>query len=129
MILVPMICAHEPQDCSLCACFVCSVSGGLQSSSLHPTALDKIKHLEAPRIDPQQEIAPTFGNPTFTQHLNNLAVAEKGTAVFQARLDPAKDPTMKIGKWSQISFKVILNHRVASERQTAAKWNKIPPFH
>ena len=129
MILVPMICAHEPQDCSLCACFVCSVSGGLQSTSLHPTALDKIKHLEAPRIDPQQEIAPTFGNPTFTQHLNNLAVAEKGTAVFRAKLDPAKDPTMKIGKWSHISFKVILNHRVASERQTVAKWNKIPPFH
>ena len=129
MILVPMICAHEPQDCSLCACFVCSVSGGLQSSSLHPTALDKIKHLEAPRIDPQQEIAPTFGNPTFTQHLNNLAVAEKGTAVLEARLDPAKDPTMKIGKWSHISFKVILNHRVASEWKTVAKWNKIPPFH
>ena len=83
---------------------VCPVSGGLQSTSLHPTALDKIRHLEAPRVDPQQETAPTFGNPTFTQHLNNLEVAEKGTVVFEARVEPAKDPTMKIGKLPNLSL-------------------------
>ena len=82
---------------------VCPVSGGLQSTSLHPTALDKIRHLEAPRVDPQQETAPTFGNPTFTQHLNNLEVVEKGTVVFEARVEPAKDPTMKIGKAPNLS--------------------------
>ena len=77
---------------------VCPVSGGLQSTSLHPTALDKIRHLEAPRVNTQQETAPTFGNPTFTQHLNNLEVVEKGRVVFEARVEPAKDPTMKIGR-------------------------------
>ena len=77
---------------------VCPVSGGLQSTSLHPTALNKILHLEAPRVNTQQETAPTFGNPTFTQHLNNLEVVEKGSVVFEARVEPAKDPTMKIGR-------------------------------
>ena len=96
------MCAHELQDSYVCAP-VCPVSGGLQSTSLHPTALDKIRHLEAPRVDPQQETAPTFGNPTFTQHLNNLEVVEKGTVVFEARVEPAKDPTMKIGKLPNLS--------------------------
>ena len=36
--------------------------------------------------------------PTFTQHLRNLEVKEKGTAVLECRVEPAKDPTMKIGK-------------------------------
>ena len=72
-------------------------SGGLQSASLHPTALDKIRHLEAPRAPAQPEAAPAYDLPTFVEHISNLEVKEKGTAVFQARVEPSKDPTMKIG--------------------------------
>ena len=78
-------------------CFVYLASGGLQSASLHPTALDKIRHLEAPRAAPQPEAAPTYDLPTFVEHISDLGVKEKGTAVFEARVEPSKDPTMKIG--------------------------------
>ena len=83
---------------------MCPVSGGLQSSSLHPTALDKIRHLEAPRVDSPPDTVPAFGNPTFTQHLNNLEVVEKGRVVFEASVEPAKDPTMKIGRLPNLSL-------------------------
>ena len=40
--------------------------------------------------------------PTFTQHLCNLEVKEKGTAVLMCRVEPAKDPTIKIGRIKEI---------------------------
>jgi hypothetical protein len=48
--------------------------------------------------------------PTFTQHLRNLEVKEKGTAVLECRVEPAKDPTMKIGRItnSKTTLTVIL---------------------
>ena len=73
-------------------------SGWLQGNSQHPGAIDKIRNLEAPKQTLQGEIEPTFDLPTFTQHLNNIEVQEKGIAVFECRVEPAKDPTMKIGK-------------------------------
>ena len=35
--------------------------------------------------------------PTFTQHLNDLDVEEKGTAIFECKVEPTTDPAMKIG--------------------------------
>ena len=35
--------------------------------------------------------------PTFTDHLNNLSLKEKERAVFECKVQPAQDPTMKIG--------------------------------
>ena len=81
------------------ALYVCCIaSGGLQSSSLHPEALARIRSLEVPRPTAQQEPGPLYGQPTFTKHLNNLDVEEKSTVVFEAQVEPAKDPTMKIGR-------------------------------
>ena len=73
-------------------------SGWLQGNPQHPGAIEKIKDLEAPKLKADGNTEPTYDIPTFTQHLNNLEVCEKGTAVFECRVEPAKDPTMKIGK-------------------------------
>ena len=75
----------------------CAESGWLQGKTQHPGALDKIRDLETPRAkvsDPEVK----YEHPTFTQHLRNLELPEKETAVLEARVEPAKDPTMKIGK-------------------------------
>ena len=69
----------------------------LQQQPQHPTAMDKIRDLEAPKVKVLSESETDYGIPTFTQHMNNLEVAEKGTAVFECRVEPCKDPSMKIG--------------------------------
>ena len=64
----------------------------------HPGALDKIRDLESPRVKVSSDPEVNYDHPTFTAHLANLEVAEKGTAVLECRVEPAKDPTMKIGE-------------------------------
>lgn len=76
----------------------CLESGNLQSASIHPTALDKIRQLEAPRAAAQAEAMPEYDLPTFTEHLKNMEVEEKSTVILEAKVEPSKDPTMKIGK-------------------------------
>ena len=72
-------------------------SGWLQGNTQHPGAIDKIRNLEAPKQRLQGEVEPSYDLPTFTQHLNNIEVLEKGTVVFECKVEPTKDPTMKIG--------------------------------
>ena len=75
----------------------CTESGWLQGGSHHPTALHKIKQLETPKARPQEAEATEYDHPTFTSHLNDLTVAERERATFECRIEPAGDPTMKIG--------------------------------
>ena len=74
-------------------------SQGVQGITQHPGALDKIRDLEAPKLKSTSEPETIYEVPTFTEHLNNVECEEKGTAVFEGKLEPAKDPTMKIGKY------------------------------
>ena len=76
----------------------CAESGWLQGKTQHPAALDKIRDLESPRVARVSDPEVRYDLPTFTQHLCNLEVKEKGTAVLMCRVEPAKDPTMKIGR-------------------------------
>ena len=69
--------------------------------------MDKIRDLEAPKVKVLSESETDYGIPTFTQHMNNLEVTEKGTAVFECRVEPCKDPSMKIGKITKHNFFVI----------------------
>ena len=39
-----------------------------------------------------------FDMPTFTEHLNNIEIKEKDQAVFQCKVEPTSDPTIKIGR-------------------------------
>ena len=67
------------------------------TGTLNPQAMDKIGKLEAPKAKITQDLEVVYDSPIFTEHLNNLTVKEKGTAVFQCKLQPSNDPTMKIG--------------------------------
>lgn len=71
-------------------------SGWLQGGTQHPGAVDKIKELENPKVK-VSEPEVRFDHPTFTEHLNNVEIKEKETAVFQCKIEPSQDPTMKIG--------------------------------
>ena len=83
----------------MCDIFVtCSECGWLQESSHHPTAIDKIRQLETPRLRSEPELETVYDHPTFTKHLNNIELTEKGTAVFECQVEPSKDPSLRIGK-------------------------------
>ncbi|CAL4067925.1 unnamed protein product, partial [Meganyctiphanes norvegica] len=68
----------------------------LIGESVRPEALSKIAHLEAPRAGPQSPGEPDYQGPAFITHLNNVECHESDTAHFECRVEPAKDPTMKI---------------------------------
>ena len=83
----------------MCDIFVmCSESGWLQENTHHPTAIDKIRELETPKLRSQPELEAEYDHPTFTKHLNNIELTEKGTAVFECQVEPSKDPSLRIGK-------------------------------
>ena len=72
-------------------------SGWLHGDTRHPGAIDKIKDLEAEKVKVSE---PEIGYdlPTFIEHLNNIEIKEKEQAVFTCKIQPANDPTIKIGR-------------------------------
>ena len=77
---------------------LCSECSWLQETSHHPTAIDKIRQLETPKLRSEPELETVYDHPTFTKHLNNIELTEKGTAVFECQVEPSKDPSLTIGK-------------------------------
>ena len=82
-------------------------SGWLQGGSHHPSALDKIKDLEAPRTKTEDEEVK-YDLPTFTQHLNDLMIMEGEQAKFECKVQPAQDPTIKIGRDKKLPLPILL---------------------
>ena len=70
--------------------------GWLLGNALHPEALAKIQALEEQQIKEMSEEETNFESPVFITHLNNVECVEGDTAHFECRVQPCKDPTMKI---------------------------------
>ena len=70
-------------------------------------ALDKINKLEAGKAPAAEAMEVEYDMPTFTTHLNNVDVKEKGTAVLQCKVEPLNDPTMKIGLSSPMKYQTF----------------------
>ncbi|KAG7174092.1 Titin-like 20 [Homarus americanus] len=68
----------------------------LIGESVHPDALSKIAKLEKPAAGPGSPEEPTYDVPVFISHLNNVECREGDNAHFECRVEPSKDPTMKI---------------------------------
>ncbi|KAK8746938.1 hypothetical protein OTU49_016904 [Cherax quadricarinatus] len=68
----------------------------LIGESVHPEALSKIAQLEKPPEGPGSPEEPTFDVPVFISHLNNVECREGDNAHFECRVEPSRDPTMKI---------------------------------
>ena len=69
----------------------------LIGESVHPGALPKIAKLEEPAPGREAPGEPTFDVPVFISHLNNVECREGDTAHFECKVEPSRDPTMKIG--------------------------------
>lgn len=70
--------------------------GSLDTSSQRPEGLDKIKQLESRGQAARSEEVATFQKPVFTAALQNVVVAENGSAHLAARLIPVGDPSLKV---------------------------------
>ena len=71
----------------------------LLGQSQRPDALPAIAQLElgrGPAEPPSPDI--TFELPVFVSHLNNVQCNENERVSFECRVEPAKDPNMKIGE-------------------------------
>ncbi|KAK3888336.1 hypothetical protein Pcinc_007597 [Petrolisthes cinctipes] len=68
----------------------------LIGESSHPDALPKIAELEQQVTVTKAMIEPTYDVPVFISHLNNVECREGDTAHFECKVEPSKDPTMKI---------------------------------
>ncbi|XP_014204704.1 titin [Copidosoma floridanum] len=68
----------------------------LLGDTLHPDALSKISALEQPSMDTQEKPEPTYEEPVFISHLNNIECTEGDNVHFECSVQPSKDPTMKI---------------------------------
>ncbi|KAL6255452.1 hypothetical protein P5V15_013787 [Pogonomyrmex californicus] len=68
----------------------------LLGDTLHPDALSKIDALEQPQIIFTEQPEPTYEEPVFITHLNNVECIEGDNAHFECNVEPSKDPTMKI---------------------------------
>lgn len=69
----------------------------LLANSLRPEALPLIDALEKPQEGKPEIPEPTFEGPVFISHLNNVECKEGDNAHFECKVEPAKDPTLKIG--------------------------------
>ncbi|XP_018337981.1 PREDICTED: titin isoform X9 [Trachymyrmex septentrionalis] len=68
----------------------------LLGDTLHPDALSKIDALEQPQRISTDQPEPTYEEPVFITHLNNVECIEGDNAHFECNVEPSKDPTMKI---------------------------------
>ena len=72
-------------------------SDWLQTNSNHPSAIHKIRDLEASKVKLEADVDQTnFDHPSFSQHLNDMVVSEHGMAHFECRVEPSQDPALKI---------------------------------
>ncbi|XP_022670614.1 titin-like isoform X6 [Varroa destructor] len=72
-------------------------SSGLLLGSLQPESLERIREMEAYQAPTPREIAePVFEMPVFVSHINDLELTEGQHARFECRVEPAKDPTLKV---------------------------------
>lgn len=59
-----------------------------------------IDALEGPKDAGRGDIPePVFEGPVFISHLNNVVCQEGENSHFECRVEPAKDPTLNIGKY------------------------------
>lgn len=70
----------------------------LVSKPQHPEALPYIEALEEPKIQKKDSPDLVFEIPVFISHLNNIQCTENENVRFECKVEPAKDPTLKIGK-------------------------------
>lgn len=70
----------------------------LLNKPLHPEAIPRIEQLEAPKAARPEAPEPTYELPVFITHLNNVECKEGDTVHFECHVEPAKDPTLGIGK-------------------------------
>jgi hypothetical protein len=75
----------------------CSGQSSLLMGTLHPESLPQIERLEHHPDVPTQEMEIQYGPPHFVTTLRNQEdVKEHSTAHFECRLEPSRDPTMKV---------------------------------
>ena len=79
--------------------------------------------METPKERGLPDLEALYDHPTFTQHLNNVELSEKGRAVFECKVEPSKDPTLKIGKHklSDRTLLTLINTRLGTEWETLAQ--------
>ena len=70
--------------------------GWLLGQALRPEALAKIAELENVPLREIPDQETDFESPVFISHLNDIECAEGQTGHFECRVQPSKDPTMKI---------------------------------
>ena len=87
--------------------------GSLDTSSVRPEGLEKIKALESKRSRRAEEDMKTFQKPVFTQPLKNLLKEENNNAHFSCTLIPVGDPTL-IVEWFKDGQKVSTGTRINS---------------
>uniref|UniRef100_A0A182TG18 Ig-like domain-containing protein n=1 Tax=Anopheles melas TaxID=34690 RepID=A0A182TG18_9DIPT len=68
----------------------------LLGDTMHPSSVQKIQDLEAPRMNLRDVPEDQFESPVFVDHLNNVEIKEGENAHFECRVEPSKDPTMQI---------------------------------
>ena len=65
--------------------------------TLHPDSLPRIQQLEELAPLPVPEMEQQFGPPHFVTMLNSVeGIKENATAHLECRLEPARDPTVKV---------------------------------
>ena len=113
----------------ICTVFLlCTESGWLQENTQHPSAIAKIRALETPKVRGETEVEPVYDHPTFTRHLNNVQLTEKGTAVFECQVEPSRDPALHIGNQELFTLKcchVLVNVRLGTEWAAFTEWLKV----
>ena len=87
--------------------------GSLDTSSVRPEGLEKIKALESKQSRYSEEQPKTFQKPVFTQPLKNLLKEENNSAHFSCTLIPVGDPTMVV-EWFKDGQKVSTGTRINS---------------
>lgn len=87
--------------------------GSLDTSSVRPEGLEKIKALESKQSKTLSEEASTFQKPVFTQPLKNLLKEENTNAHFSCTLIPVGDPTLVV-EWFKDGQKVSTGTRINS---------------
>ncbi|CAG0878668.1 unnamed protein product [Darwinula stevensoni] len=71
--------------------------GWLVGDTMHPEAMKFISQLEhPPEVTMKGPAEPVFESPVFITHLNNQEVREGEAAHFECKVEPHKDPTLRV---------------------------------
>lgn len=68
----------------------------LLGHTLHPDALPVIEQLEKPGEERPDAPEPTYDSPVVISHLNNVECTEGDTVHFECKVEPSKDPELRI---------------------------------